>query len=155
MLWKYNTGTRMYLPGITRNKETVKYIKLLCSRKGENKSIFHLKRYRVIKPFPENSNHFLTVNTYNEFFVYGDGSRDEWTQMQVMHFLGSNWHIDGVEAKLKSNGSVHFEYFRPIMVMSKTPVKDLWEAEPYYLDSDKVDWNKFSDGLKLWCISSL
>ena len=154
MLWKFNTGTRMYLPGLTRNKEIVKYIKMLCSRKGDNKTIFHLKHYKVMKPFPENSNHYIVADTYNEFFMYGDGSRDEWTKLQIIHFI-ENWKIDGVEAQLKSNGSIHFEYFRTFIMMNETPEKDLWEAEPYYLDSDKIDWNKFSDDLKLWCISSL
>lgn len=154
MLWKFNNEARMYLPGLTRNKETVKYIKMLCSKKGKNKSIFHMRHYKVIKPFPENSQHYVVVDTYNEFFMHGDGSRNEWTKLQIIHFI-NNWKIDGVEAQLKPNGSIHFEYFRTFIMMSETPEKDLWEAEPYYLDSDKVDWNKFSDELKLWCISSL
>ena len=154
MLWKFNTGTRMYIPGLTENKETVKYIKMLCSRKGENKSIFHMKNYRTINPFPGNSEHSLMTATYSEFFTYGDGSRDEWTQLQILHFIG-NWQIDGVEAKLKSNGSVHFEYYRTFIMMCESSERKLWEEEPYYLDSDMIDWSKFSDELKLWCISSL
>ena len=94
MLWQFNDcNPRMYIPGLTRNKDAVKCIKLLCTRKGENKTIFHMKHYKVIKPFPENSSHYLTVNTYNAFFMHGDGSRDEWTEMQIMHFIG-NWNIN-------------------------------------------------------------
>ena len=143
----------MYIPELTNNKEIKKCIKFLCSKRGENKNFMRIKKFEIIKVFPDTSNHELIVSTYNEFYVYDDGSRDEWTQFQILHKL-KDWLIDGVEVKLKSNDTLHFTYNRSI---EHTPLQESkwWKKEPYYLDSPLIDWNKFANCLKLWVIENL
>ena len=151
MDWEKNSDKKMYIPEFTENKEIKNYIKLLCSRRGENKPL-EMKFYEVFHPFPEDSSHYLIVSTFDQYNVDLDGSYVRWTEFQMMHFIKENTYIDGVEAKLKANNSIYFKYNRSNHEKSSP---ELWEKEPYYLDSSKINWNKFAEDLKLMVVKLL
>ena len=146
MNWKYNSKRKVYIPKLTKNKEIKQYIKNICTHLRNEETISS----KIFNVFPVNSFHTISVTVYKMYdnaFI----PQKKWKEFEISHFINMSY-VDSIEIKLKSNGSIYFEYARPenTLLSSFPDVTD-----PFYLDSSKINWDKFASELKLWCIEIL
>ena len=144
MHWDWNSSKKIYIPGLTENKELKNYIKIFCSRP----SIGYIGH---VCPFPGESSHFFQIATHNRYSSL-KGKPKHHVEFVILHGLEFGRKIDSVSAKLKSNGVVYFSYDRSILI--PTGMEE-WINEPYYLDSELIDWNEVAEKLKIKIIECL
>lgn len=147
MYWEMNSDKKFYVPKLTQNKELKDYIKLCCLSRRDM-----LLNYEIFRPFPEKSKHYVIMSTFKSF-VDQNGAKKEWTEFQILNMLG-NWVVDGIESKVKSNESLQFKYYRSELKIPSS-ISNLWEEEPYYINSKMLDWEKLTSEFKMFIISKI
>lgn len=142
MLWKNNPKTRMYIPKLTENKVIKSCIKSICGSSKED--MMEINRFNL---FPENSFHVISTAVFG---MYDNRTEihKKWKEFEISHFINMSY-VDSIEAKLKSDGSIYFTYARS---ENRTLNSFPDVADPFYLDSDRIDWDSFAMQLKLWCV---
>ena len=134
MLWSYNYGKKIYIPGFTKNKNIINYVKYLC---GLKERIFPFS----VNPFPENVNQQIYATTY---YDYTHGK----SEFQLVNNLGLGFHniklLDYIAAGFLRNGKLNVWYYRPNR-----------NEKHLYLSSKKIDWNAVERKLSLFCIQDL
>ncbi len=147
MYWEMNSDKKFYVPRLTQNKELKDYIKLCCLSRRDM-----LLNYEIFRPFPEKSKHYVIMSTFKSF-ADQNGAKKEWTEFQILNMLG-NWVVDGIEAKVKSNESLQFKYYRSELKIPSS-ISNLWKEEPYYINSKMLDWEKLTSEFKMFIISKI
>ena len=144
MLWKENSIQKIYIPNLTKNKEIKLWIKKLCVSRLTMSDVITAHRFDV---FPEHPHHYIVAILY-DMFDNRVVPHKEWKEMEISHFI-NGVHVDAIASKVKSNGSIYFEYTRSF-TSTINPILD--NEDIFFLDSSKIDWNSFAKQLKLWCI---
>lgn len=144
MIWKGDSVRKIYIPNLTKNKEIKLWIKKLCISRLIMSDVITAHRFDI---FPEHPHHYIMAILY-DIHVNMVVPHKEWKEMEISHFI-SGARIDAVTAKVKSNGSIYFEYTRSF-TSTINPILD--NEDIFFLDSSKIDWNSFANQLKLWCI---
>ena len=144
MIWKGDSIQKIYIPNLTKNKEIKLWIKKICVSRLIMSDVITAHRFDI---FPEHPHHYIVAILYDMRDNRGVPYR-RWKEMEISHFI-SGARIDAVTAKVKSNGSIYFEYTRSF-TSTINPILD--NEDIFFLDSSKIDWGSFANQLKLWCI---
>ena len=135
MLWSWNYGRKIYIPGFTKNRNIMNCVKQLCNT---NERIFPFS----VNPFPENNKQTICATTY---YDYTHGK----TEFQLRNQIGpipQEQLVDYIAATFTSNGKLDMWYYRPNLGKKKRKI---------YLNSPKINWQIIERKLLIFCLNDI
>ena len=136
MLWTYNRGRYFKIPKLTKNIKIENYIKFLSLK---NERIYPVKMMQI------GDIHGIWIQSY-------ESSSSKYAAIQILHEVKHNT-IEMVTYDMNYK-KLTPQYYR---LFSKEKFYKLIgkKSEAWFFNYKIMDWNKFEENLKIYCISIL
>ena len=135
MLWTYNRGRYFKIPKLTKNINIENYIKFLSLK---NERIYPVKMMQI------GDIHGIWIQSY-------ESSSSKYAAIQILHEVKHNT-IEMVTYDMNYK-KLTPQYYR---LFSKEKFqKFAGKKEAWFFNYKIMDWNKFEENLKIYCISIL
>ncbi len=134
MLWTYNMGKYFKIPKLTKNINIENYIKFLSLR---NERIFPVKMMQI------GDIHGIWIQSYE--------SSSKYAAIQILHEVKHNT-IEMVTYDINYK-KLTPKYYR--LFSKENFQKFAGKKETWFFNYKIMDWNKFEENLKIYCVSIL